>query len=351
MHRIVRANRLIRNSRLVTLVGFGLLAAAALAMIIGLSRSRDADMRVLHTLEVQQVAQTLLIATGDAESAVRSFLLSGDNEDLDRFEPALVQANDKLDSLTSLTVDNDIQQERIANLTTLIQAKRDQLEKCVKLAKEGQRDAALAVINSPNDRKVLDDIRVEIASVLNTEQQLLKERQAEAAQQRYILAVLVGLALLTATILAAVLAVSTRSALKGLLDLNAELDAESKLRRDAEDTLRQAHKMEAVGQLTGGIAHDFNNLLTIIIGNLDNMKRQIGNVAGEASAKLSKSLDAALQGARSAGQLTQRLLAFSRRQALEPQRLDVNRLVSGMLDMLRRTLGAEISIETVLGAG
>jgi hypothetical protein len=80
----------------------------------------------------------------------------------------------------------------------------------------------------------LDDIRVEVASVLNTEQQLLKERQAEAAQQRYILAVLIGMALLTATILAGVLAVSTRSALKGLLDLNAELDAESKLRRDAE---------------------------------------------------------------------------------------------------------------------
>jgi signal transduction histidine kinase len=144
--------------------------------------------------------------------------------------------------------------------------------------------------------------------------------------------------------------------LKGLLDLNAELDGESKLRHDAEDTLRQAQKMEAVGQLTGGIAHDFNNLLTIIIGNLDNMKRQIAQAANpgtvsELSAKLSKSVDAALQGARSAGQLTQRLLAFSRRQALEPQRLDVNRLVSGMLDMLRRTLGAEISIETVLGAG
>ena len=351
MHRILRANRLIRDSRVVTLVGFGLLVAAALAMIIGLIRSRDADMLVLHTLDVQGTAQTLLIATRDAESAVRSFLLSGDNEDLETFEPSLVQANENLDSLTSLTADNDIQQERIANLTTLIQAKRDQLEKCVKLAKEGQRDAALAVINSPDDRKVLDDIRVEVASVLTTEQQLLKERRAEAAQQLYILAVLIGLALLTATILAGVLAVSTRSALKGLLDLNAELDAESKLRRDAEDTLRQAHKMEAVGQLTGGIAHDFNNLLTIIIGNLDNIKRQLGNVAGEASAKLSKSVDAALQGARSAGQLTQRLLAFSRRRALEPQRLDVNRLVSGMLDMLRRTLGAEISIETVLGAG
>jgi CHASE3 domain sensor protein len=91
MHRILRANRLIRNSRVVTLVGFGLLVAAALAMIIGLIRSRDADMLVLHTLDVQGTAQTLLIATRDAESAVRSFLLSGDNEDLETFEPSLVQ--------------------------------------------------------------------------------------------------------------------------------------------------------------------------------------------------------------------------------------------------------------------
>ena len=351
MHRIVRANRLIRNSRVVTLVGFGLLAAAALAMIVGLTRSRDADMRVLHTLEVQRTAQTLLIATRDAESAIRSFLLSDDKEDLDRFEPSLARVQENLGSLTSLTADNDIQQDRIANLNTLFQAKRDQLETCVKLAKDGQREAALAVINAPDDRNVSDDIRVEVESVLTTEQQLLKERQAKSAQQRYILAALIGLALLTATILAGVLAVSSRSALKGLLDLNAELDAESNLRQEAEATLRQAQKIEAVGQLTGGIAHDFNNLLTIIIGNLDSMKRQLGNVAGDASAKLLKSLDAALQGARSAGQLTQRLLAFSRRQALDPQRLDVNRLVSGMLDMLRRTLGAEISIETVLGAG
>jgi nitrogen-specific signal transduction histidine kinase len=138
---------------------------------------------------------------------------------------------------------------------------------------------------------------------------------------------------------------------KGLLDRTRELEEESKLRADAEDSLRQAQKIEAVGQLTGGIAHDFNNLLTIIIGNLDNMKRQLGKAGSEVSAKISKSLDAALQGAHSAGQLTQRLLAFSRRQALEPARLDVNRLVTGMLDMLRRTLGEQISIETVFGAG
>jgi signal transduction histidine kinase len=144
--------------------------------------------------------------------------------------------------------------------------------------------------------------------------------------------------------------------LKGLLDLTSELDAESKLRQEAEDTLRQSQKMEAVGQLTGGIAHDFNNLLTIIIGNLDTMKRQIAKhanpePASELSTKLAQPIEAALQGANSASQLTHRLLAFSRRQPLTPARLDVNRLVAGMLDMLRRSLGAEINIETVFAAG
>ena len=114
--------------------------------------------------------------------------------------------------------------------------------------------------------------------------------------------------------------------------------------------------MEAVGQLSGGIAHDFNNLLTIIIGNLDTMKRRLAelaksNVAGDAIAKLETPLESAMKGAKSSAQLTQRLLAFSRRQALEPDRLDANRLISGMLEMLRRTLGSDISIETVLGAG
>ena len=144
--------------------------------------------------------------------------------------------------------------------------------------------------------------------------------------------------------------------MQGLLERTAELETELRLRQEAEATLRQAQKMEAVGQLTGGIAHDFNNLLTIIIGNLDTMRRALAEAANPGSvARAAQQTDEAggggLKGAKSAAQLTQRLLAFSRRQALEPARVDLNRLVSDMIEILRRSLGEDINIETVLGAG
>ncbi|HET9572232.1 MAG TPA: ATP-binding protein, partial [Methyloceanibacter sp.] len=286
----------------------------------------------------------------------RSYLLSSDEQDLDQFEPSLADANSQLETLRTLTVDNAVQQNRVQTLDSLIQAKGEQLKKCVALAKSGERDAALAVINSSNDRDQLDKIRAEVEEVLNSEQMLLRDRQARAAQSRYVLAALIGVALVTAIILASVLAVSTRTALQGLLERTSELEIESKLRQEAEATLRQAQKMEAVGQLTGGIAHDFNNLLTIIIGNLDTMRRALadasnpGNVE-ELRAKLAKPVESALKGANSAAQLTQRLLAFSRRQALAPAKVDLNRLVADMIEILRRSLGEDINIETVLGAG
>ncbi len=125
------------------------------------------------------------------------------------------------------------------------------------------------------------------------------------------------------------------------------LRLETTRRAAAEEQLRQAQKMEAVGQLTGGIAHDFNNLLTIIFGNLERVKRLTGN----ADRRVSDSVDSALEGAARAAKLTQRLLAFSRQQPLEPAAIEANRLVSGMSEMLRRTLGENIAVETVLAGG
>ena len=109
--------------------------------------------------------------------------------------------------------------------------------------------------------------------------------------------------------------------------------------------LRQAQKMEAIGNLTGGMAHDFNNLLGIIIGNID-LLRDLKKDDSEVAELTQDALDAALRGA----ELTRRLLAFARRQPLQPQRVDVNELVSGITRLLRRTLGENIEISLDLAA-
>ena len=121
--------------------------------------------------------------------------------------------------------------------------------------------------------------------------------------------------------------------------------AEAERREVAEQSLRQSQKMEAVGQLTGGVAHDFNNLLTIIIGNIGLAKR------GVAEQRAVRALDSALAGAERAAQLTKRLLAFSRRQPLDPHPIDPNKLITSLSDLLTRTLGETIHLETVGCAG
>jgi signal transduction histidine kinase/DNA-binding response OmpR family regulator len=113
-------------------------------------------------------------------------------------------------------------------------------------------------------------------------------------------------------------------------------------RKAIEERLSHAVRMEAVGRLTAGIAHDFNNLLTVVLGNLENARRKL---ASDEAAVLN-ALDNAQRGARRAAGLTQRLLAFARRKPLEPKVIDVNGLVSGMTDLLQRTLGEAIRVRT-----
>ncbi len=140
---------------------------------------------------------------------------------------------------------------------------------------------------------------------------------------------------------------------RDLAAANQDLQTQINQREQAEEALRQAQKMEVIGQLTGGIAHDFNNLLQVILGNLDRLRgrHKVGDVSPQAEADFQRMTDAAIQGAQRAAQLTQRMLAFSRRQPLAPKPIDVNRLVSGMSDMLSRTLGETIELEPVLSGG
>ncbi|MDT7950318.1 MAG: MHYT domain-containing protein [Acetobacteraceae bacterium] len=112
-------------------------------------------------------------------------------------------------------------------------------------------------------------------------------------------------------------------------------------RKRAEEALRQLQKMEAVGQVTGGVAHDFNNLLSVIIGNIELLRRRVPD-----DPKLTRLLDGAMQGAQRGASLTQRLLTFARRQRLEPEPVDLPELVRGVADLLQRSLGPTVRIET-----
>ncbi len=131
----------------------------------------------------------------------------------------------------------------------------------------------------------------------------------------------------------------------------AALAQEGRHRREAEDMLRHAQKMEAIGQLTGGVAHDFNNLLTIISGNIEIAQRSLNLWSEATRERLTRSITNAARGAQRAATLTQRLLAFARRQPLDPRLTNVNQSIGGMSDFFRRTLGENIDLEIVGSAG
>jgi PAS domain S-box-containing protein len=132
-------------------------------------------------------------------------------------------------------------------------------------------------------------------------------------------------------------------------DITERHEAQNALEHTREQ-LAQAQKMEGIGQLTGGVAHDFNNLLTVILGNLESSQRVLQTDPLDPQ-RLARGVEQARSGAQRAAALTQRLLAFSRRSPLDPKPVDTNRLLGGMSELLRRTLGEQIAIETVLAGG
>ncbi len=131
-------------------------------------------------------------------------------------------------------------------------------------------------------------------------------------------------------------------------EANARLEREIAERERVEAALRQSQKMEAVGQLTGGLAHDFNNLLTGVTGSLELLQTRI---AQGRIKDVDRYVNAAQGAAKRAAALTHRLLAFSRRQTLDPKATDVNRLARGMEELVRRTVGPEIIVELVAAGG
>ena len=208
------------------------------------------------------------------------------------------------------------------------------------LRRTGGLPAAVTFIRTSGGLEAMGKVRSQIQAMRVTEQRLLRERLASS--DRLIRAGLIAGALGLIIVSLAFIAWSWNSR-REFRELN-ELMTE---RERNEAQIRQMQKMEAVGQLTGGIAHDFNNMLAVILSSLNLLQKRLK--AGDTN--VGKFVDAALDGAARAATLTTRLMAFSRQSPLNPQPLIRQSLVGGMTELIQRTIGESIQVETVLTAG
>jgi signal transduction histidine kinase len=319
-----------RRLLLLSLTSFALLILAGAAAIHMAGRSAEAESRIVHTLDVRKEARALMVDLLDGETSVRGFVLTEDARFLDPLKRADAHLRRPVDQLLALTADNPAQQRRLQALKPKVEARVERLDHALALMSPGRRPDAIEAIKSGRGKELMDAIRVDIDEIFAEETRLLYERQATASAARAWVLGLIGLCLAAALSLGAL-------TLRALLHYVERLETEAALRQRTEETLRQSQKLEAVGQL--------------IAGNLDTMKRRMARESSDFAAGLRGLVDNALEGARSAAQLTHRLLAFSRQQPLDPKRLDLNRIVSSMSDLLRRTLGETTEMETVLAGG
>ena len=340
---------MVRDKRTLSalVASFVLLLLAGVAAIILAINSRSANLWVAHTIEVRLQNRTVLSTMEEAVLAERGFLITGD----ERFAQGLAQYRDALPRLEQrlrlLCQDNPDELHRLDRLESLFRDQLGQVDQMMALARQGRPDKASAFMRERLDANPMVSIRAISDTIDQQEFSLLRRRQDEAELQGLLLQWTILVSLLGSGLLALYVTRSTRHSIARLQERNEALAAEMNRREAAEAQLRQAQKMEALGQLTGGVAHDFNNMLSVVIGNLDLLLKQIGDQQFSGRRHVVNAID----GAQRAAMLVKRLLAFARRQPLAPRPLDVNRCVSDMSQMLQRTLGPDIAIETVLFSG
>ncbi|HEX7874437.1 MAG TPA: CHASE3 domain-containing protein [Sphingobium sp.] len=329
-------------------MGIVLLAAMAVSAIWLSARQEDASGWVRHTMLVQQHLGRMQLLVTSAETAQRGYVLTGQKEYLRPYNEAITQLPLELEMLDRISADNPRQQASADRLRPLIRERMEILSASVALMNMDKASDAVDLVRSGRGLTVMRNVREVIDTMEREESRLLTQR-TERAQLITMVArsLLIGSAVVI-FVFALILVPDGLARIRQVEEANRLLQAEMAERSAAQTQVRQLQKMEAVGQLTGGIAHDFNNMLAIIIGSLDLAKRRL---TGDEHPKLAAAIDNAATGAQRAATLTARLLAFSRRQPLEPKIVDANKLVGSMSEMLRRTIGETIRVETVLAGG
>ena len=323
---------------LIAMVGGSLILSAMLA------RNTSASARLS---EYRRAIADVIGGARDAEIGQRGYLLTHDPRYLEPYEQALATVRPALDRMTA----QDARSATVAReLRPTIDEKLAELSTTIALAKAGRQDEAMQIVRTNVGKQLMDRVRVVFERERTwaiAQSDALSERSANAVRF-LILGLMSGMAaILFLTVIWSRQSARQYAAItqaRGYAERAlADLQEEVRSREQTQAQVRQLQKMQAVGQLTGGIAHDFNNMLAIITSGIELAKRRLRTDLAEAETFLEASLD----GARRAAALTSRLLAFARNQPLAPQPLDVNRLLTGMTEMMTRALGESVTYEAV----
>jgi signal transduction histidine kinase/CheY-like chemotaxis protein len=346
--------RLRYRSTLPLVVGFALLGLVVLGTLWLADRQERSVAEVRRTLQVQNRLAGILSRLQDAETGQRGYLLTGQASYLEPYTAALADLGAEFAALASAIQDQPEQEQPLRQLKRVSDLRQDILRATIERYRLGDARGAIAIVREGSGKRLMDDARRIIADMREREATELARREATAQRQASMIKaglVLSGLAILLVAAFAirhSHLRLSEANRAREAQEAaNARLVGEIAEREAAESQVRQMQKMESIGQLTGGIAHDFNNMLAIVIGSLDMAQRRLDTDSDKAR----QCIDNASEGARRAAQLTARLLAFSRQQPLEPRAVDANKLVGGMSELLRRTIGEQVAVETVLAGG
>jgi signal transduction histidine kinase/ActR/RegA family two-component response regulator len=332
------------------LAGLGVVIVAGLIALLIASGVSSSNRWIDHSVQVQ----TRIIELGERlathDGSLRGYLISREplmREDLRDSRHDILA---KLEELRRQVGDNDAQLREVNAVTPLIGQRLDFAERL--MAERDRKPLYEIDLNAsqPGSLPLIQSIRQHLGRLFATEAAVLAQRQREAQQRVALLSIGLVATVMLVVVVAYLTISEAHSRSQSIEAAHREaraaaeaLRGEMRAREQVEDQLRQIQKMESIGQLTGGIAHDFNNMLAVVIGSLDMARRRIDDPD-----RLQRSLASAMEGAGRAASLVSRLLAYSRRQSLAPVAVDPNQLVGDMSNLLGRTLGEGVEVETEL---
>lgn len=363
-------------------IGVGaILVGVVVALVLLVTRANDNYDRSLgwqaHSLEVISQTRSLDAALARSEAALGRFAVGLQKEDGRVYQQQWGVAQQYLTMLRRNVRDNPRAAELVAELTTELERRGEQLGDAALSANYNQTVAAISKYNAAGHDAALVRIDRLLTQLIANERTLLAERNRLAAADRDSLSQAILLFSLLGAAAAIIAIAATFSLIRAegerrlarreqfaeserateletaVADRTAELaQANRALRNEmaeravAEDQLRQAQKMEAVGQLTGGIAHDFNNMLAVVVGGLELAQRLVV----DAPEKAQRHLNNAMDGANRAADLTRRLLAFARSEPARPEMMVVDDSIAAFAELIERTIGDRIALTLDLQA-